>query len=135
MQRFVPLGPGKATMMYEVYRNKYSTDEDFTLIDDIYKRIMSEDKVLCAYAQKNINTGVFLNGELHPKMERGPLYFQKLVRDALTEHHELEKRVGEEIWPARQSLPECAVAAAKDMKLCAAVDCAMKNRVAAQVEL
>ncbi|KAG6056762.1 hypothetical protein E4U17_001985 [Claviceps sp. LM77 group G4] len=135
MQRFVPLGPGKATMMYEVYRNKNSTDEDFKLIDDIYKRIMSEDKVLCAYAQKNINRGVFLNGELHPKMERGPLYFQKLVRDALTNHYELEKRVGGEIWPARQSLPECAVAAAKDMKLCAAVDCSMNNRVAAQVEI
>jgi hypothetical protein len=120
-------------MKYEVYRNKNSTDEDFNLISDIYKRIMSEDKLLCASAQRNINTGVFVNGEMHPKMEKGPLYFQKLVRDSLAEHRELETRVGEEIWPARQSLPKSAVAAEKDMKFCSAVDCGKVNRVAVEV--
>ena len=29
MQRFVPHAAGKATMSYEVYRNKNATDEDF----------------------------------------------------------------------------------------------------------
>ncbi|KAG6038968.1 hypothetical protein E4U41_003423 [Claviceps citrina] len=133
IQRFVPLGPGKAIMKYEVYRNKNSTDEDFKFIDDIYKRIMSEDKALCANVQKNINTGVFMNGEMHPKMEKGPVYFQKLVRDALNEHHELERRVGCEIWPARQSLPKSAVATEKDMKFCSAVDCCKTNRVAIEM--
>ncbi|KAG5952881.1 hypothetical protein E4U53_007641 [Claviceps sorghi] len=128
MQRFVPLGPGKSIMKYEVYRNKNSSDEDFKLIDDIYKRIMSEDKVLCAATQRNVNTGVFISGELHPKMEKGPLYFQKLVRDALTKHHELEKRIGEEIWPARQSLPKSAVTAEKDIGFCCTVDCCKTNR-------
>lgn len=120
-------------MKYEVYRNKNSSDEDFKLIDDIYKRIMSEDKVLCANAQKNIDAGVFICGELHPKMEKGPLYFQELVRDALTEHHELEGRLGEEIWPARQSLPKSAAAVEKDMNFCSAVDCCKTNRVAVEV--
>jgi len=133
MQRFVPLGPGKAVMRYEVYRNKNSSDEDFKLIDDMYKRIMSEDKVLCANAQRNINTGVFINGEMHPKMEKGPLYFQKLVRDTLTEHHNLETEVGEEIWPARQTLPKSAVAAEKDINFCSAVNCGKVNRVAVEV--
>lgn len=120
-------------MKYEVYRNKNSGDEDFKFIDDIYKRVMSEDKVLCSNAQKNINTGVFVNGEMHPKMEKGALYFQKLVRDSLTEHYELETRVGEEIWPARQSLPKNAVSAEKDISFCSAVDCCKMNRVAAEV--
>ncbi|KAG6001106.1 hypothetical protein E4U21_004679 [Claviceps maximensis] len=133
IQRFVPLGPGKSIMKYEVYRNKHSTNQDFKLIDDIYKRIMSEDKVLCANAQKNINTGVFISGELHPEMEKGPLYFQKLVRKALTEHYELERRVGEEIRPAQQSLPTSAVSVGKDMKFCSAVDCGKTDRVAVEV--
>ncbi|KAG5926086.1 hypothetical protein E4U42_003674 [Claviceps africana] len=128
MQRFVPLGPGKSIMKYEVFRNRNSTNEDFKLIDDIYKRIMSEDKVLCVNTQRNINTGVFISGELHPKMEKGPLYFQKLVRDALTEHDELEKKVGHEIWPARQILSKSSVTTEKDMSFCSTVDCCKKNR-------
>ncbi|KZZ94259.1 Rieske [2Fe-2S] domain protein [Moelleriella libera RCEF 2490] len=133
IQKFVPLGAGKSIMRYEVYRNKKSSDEDFKYIDDVYKRVMSEDKVLCANAQKNINTGVFVNGEMHPKMEKGPLYFQKLVRDALMEHHQLEIKVGEEVWPARQTLPKSATATEKDLNFCSAVDCCKMNRVAVEV--
>ncbi|OAG44726.1 hypothetical protein AYO21_01216 [Fonsecaea monophora] len=77
IQRFVPSGPVKSTMRYEVYRNKNSSDEDFELVNQIYKRIMSEDKYLCVNTQKNLNAGVFVNGELHPRMEKGPLFFQK----------------------------------------------------------
>lgn len=133
IQKFVPLGAGKSIMRYEVYRNKKSSDEDFKYIDDVYKRVMSEDKVLCANAQKNINTGVFVNGEMHPKMEKGPLYFQKLVRDALMEHHQLETKVGEEVWPARQALPKSATATEKDLNFCSAVDCCKMNRVVVEV--
>lgn len=89
-------------MRYEVYRHKDATDEDFTLISDMYKRIMSEDKYLCIQSQKNLNAGVFVNGQLHPEMERGPLHFQKTVREVVTEHHKKEEAVGHEIWPAQQ---------------------------------
>ena len=54
IQKFAPISATKSTMRYEVYRNKNSGDEDFTVISDMYKRIMSEDKWLCANAQKNI---------------------------------------------------------------------------------
>ncbi|TLD21347.1 hypothetical protein PspLS_09262 [Pyricularia sp. CBS 133598] len=108
IQRFVPLGPSKSQMRYEVYRNKNSSDADFKTISDMYKRIMSEDKYLCANAQKNIDAGVFVNGELHPDLEKGPLFFQKTVREVVTEHWEKEQREngGEEIWPARQKVSE-----------------------------
>jgi hypothetical protein len=123
LQRFIPKGPDTSVMYYEVYRNKHSTDEEFQVINNIYKRIMSEDKYLCANAHKNIKAGVFVNGELHPKMEQGPLFFQKLVRELVTAHHKQEQKAKREIWPARQALPEDAEVSEKDIGFCSSVDC------------
>lgn len=110
-------------MKYEVYRNKTSSDEDFERVNQMYKRIMSEDKYLCNLAQKNINAGIFVNGELHPKMEKGPLYFQHLVRETLQVHYERERKAGRQIWPARQNLPESAVSSQKDIDFCSGLTC------------
>ena len=52
-----------AMIFGEVYRNNDATDEDFNIISDMYKRIMSEDKYLCINSQKNLTAGVFVNGE------------------------------------------------------------------------
>lgn len=104
MQRFTPLGPKKCVMRYEVYRHKDASDADFNIISDMYKRIMSEDKYLCILSQKNLNAGVFVNGQLHPEMERGPLHFQKTVREVVMEHHKKEEDVGHEIWPAQERI-------------------------------
>lgn len=123
MQKFVPHGATSSTMRYEVYRNKNSSDEDFELINQMYKRIMSEDKYLCNQAQKNITAGVFVNGELHPRMEKGPLYFQKLVREAIREHREREKLIKDEIWPARQGLPNRALESQEDIEFCSGLAC------------
>lgn len=118
MQRFVPISPTNCAMRYEVYRNKNSADEDFELINTMYKRIMSEDKYLCVEAQKNLNSGVFVNGELHPRMEKGPLYVQKVVRDLVTGHHKREEEAGHEIWPSRQPVPEGARTTQEDIEFC-----------------
>lgn len=118
MQRFVPVSPTKCSMRYEVYRNKASSNEDFELINQMYKRIMSEDKYLCINAQKNLNNGVFVNGELHPRMEKGPLYFQTAVREILQEHHKREEQEQQEIWPARQTLPAEASVSKEDEDFC-----------------
>ncbi|RMZ88477.1 hypothetical protein DV736_g4295, partial [Chaetothyriales sp. CBS 134916] len=122
-QRFVPRGPKSTLVRYEVFRNKNSSDEDFQLINEIYKRIMSEDKVLCDAAQRNINSGVFVNGEMHPKMEKGPLYFQKLVRESVTQHYKREQAAKAEIWPARQTLPTTASTTQKDLEFCSGLAC------------
>lgn len=120
-------------MRYEVYRNKNSSDEDFEIIDSMYKRIMSEDKYLCANAQKNLNTGVFVNGEMHPTMEKGPLFFQKSVRDLMQAHHKREVDANCEIWPARQALPKAASTSENDVGFCSAVDCCRINKDAIAV--
>lgn len=78
-------------MYYEVYRNKNASDEDFRLINEVYKRVMSEDKVLCELSQWNINQGTFINGEMHPRLEMGPLFIQKLVREDVTDYYKRHK--------------------------------------------
>lgn len=92
-------------MEYEVYRHKDATDADFEHIDSFFKRVLDEDKHLCNAAQKNLNAGVFVNGELHPDLESAPLYFQNTVRQVVMKHRQEENVKGEEIWPARRIMP------------------------------
>lgn len=91
LQRFIPHGPQSSTMYYEVYRNKNATDEDFASINEAYHRVMSEDKVLCELSQRNVNNGTFVNGEMHPRLEAGPLFIQKLCREDVMKVHSREK--------------------------------------------
>ncbi len=111
MQRFTPVGPGKSVMRYEVYRHKDATDEDFNLISDMYKRIMSEDKYLCTHTQTNLNAGVFIDGLLHPDLGMGPLHFQSTVREVVTEQFNKELAAGHEIWPAQKEVADVNAAA------------------------
>jgi hypothetical protein len=112
-------------MRYEVFRNTTSTLEQFQAVDEIYKRVMSEDKALCDAAQKNLNAGVFVNGELHPRLEQGPLHFQSQVRDTVTEHWGKEQALGREIHPARQEMPESKAGevSKEDISFCSGLAC------------
>lgn len=114
-------------MKYEVYRNKNSSDEEFETISSMYKRIMSEDKYLCVNVQKNLNAGVFVNGEMHPRMEKGPLFFQKKVREIIQAHYKQEVDANREIWPARQNISRTASTSEGDIDFCSALDCCKKQ--------
>lgn len=129
IQKFLPNGPSDSTMHYEVYRNKTSSEEDFKTIADTYARVMGEDKVLCDRAQQNLNAGVFINGELHPRWEKGPLFFQQTARKAITEHFHKEKQAGKEINPAMQRLPEGE--SNEDLEICASLACSARKEVLA----
>ena len=128
IQKFHPLGPSETNVTYEVYKNKHSSDEDFHIISDMYERVMREDKVLCDAAQKNLNRGVFVNGQLHPKWEKAPLFFQKTVREVITEHFQREKREGKEIWPARQKVVGNVGVSEEDEEICSGIACASEAR-------
>ena len=111
-------------MEYEVYRHNDASDEDFEKINSAFKRILGEDKWLCNLTQKNLEAGTYVNGPLHPDHEEGPLYFQGLVRQAVTEHRKLEEQSKRKIWPAaRVALPE----AEKEMAFCASLACEDTN--------
>ncbi|RYN29084.1 hypothetical protein AA0113_g5769 [Alternaria arborescens] len=129
MQKFMPKSPTESVMYYEVWKNKHSSQEDFLLISDTYKRVMGEDKVLCERAQKNIEAGIFVNGELHPHMEKGPLFFQKRCREIVMEHGMKEKKAGQKIWPAKQQLePTGTSAISKEMEdFCEGLACGNDN--------
>lgn len=118
MQRLVPTSATSCSMRYEVYRKRDSSDEDFEKITSIFKQIMSEDKDLCENAQKNLTSGVFVSAELHPRFEKGSLYFQNVVRELVTEFHKREEEAGHEIWPSRQTLPSEAKTSQDDIDFC-----------------
>jgi hypothetical protein len=127
IQKFLPDGAKKSSMHYEVYRNKHSSQEDFDVISKTYAKVMGEDKVLCNNAQKNINTGVYVTGQLHPKHEKAPIFIQGLIREAVNEHFKRERMEGREIWPARQQLPANATVTMEDVEICQGIACGVQN--------
>jgi rubrerythrin len=127
VQKFLPSSPTTCVMNYEIYRNKASSDEEFTRIAEIYERVMREDKVLCDAAQKNLDRGVFVNGQLHPKWEKAPLFFQNNVRQTITEHYEREKREGREIWPAKRTMRENVKVSDADEAICRGIECGVEG--------
>lgn len=108
-------------MEYEVYRHRDASDKDFQHIDSFFKRVLAEDKYLCNAAQKNLNAGIFVNGQLHPELESAPLFFQRTVRHLLVTHREKEQNEGKEIWPARQR--STGSATAEDVAFCSGLAC------------
>ncbi|XWW92648.1 hypothetical protein V2A60_000573 [Cordyceps javanica] len=132
IQRCVPISAAQTHMEYEVYRSTDATEAAFTEISEFFKNIMMEDKELCNGAQKNLNGGIFLNGELHPRAEKGPLFFQMLTRNLITDHYEDEQATGAEIWPA---VPKHRVSATiqKDVDLCNKLDCAASSLTSAEL--
>ena len=57
-------------MEYEGYRHNEAPDDKFQEISDIFKQVLREDKGLCNAAQHNLNSGIYLNGQLHPELEK-----------------------------------------------------------------
>lgn len=130
IQKFIPQSANSSKMGYEIYRNRNSADTDFKAISDMYARVMAEDKVLCNNAQKNLDRNVFINGQLHPKYEKAPLFFQSTVRQVITEHFELEKSEGREVWPAKRKLQCNAQRSEKDEEICASLSCGNPKQLA-----
>lgn len=123
MMRCVPTSAHHCSMEYEVYRHRSATDEGFERIDSMFKRILGEDKWLCNHAQKNLDRGVFVSGELHARMEKEPLFFQQKVREMVRAHRREQEKLKREIWPARQVLPKGSTSNEEDELFCAGLAC------------
>lgn len=131
IQRFIPTGPASSSMHYQIFKNRTSSEEDFRMVADLYHRVVSEDKDLCAGSQKNLNAGIFVSGNLHPRLEHGPLFFQGVHRRSIRAHYKLEQEAGQPIWPARQRLPATAEANKEDEALCSSLTCVAQQDVLA----
>lgn len=133
-------------MQYEVYRHKDASDEVFKEIDSFFKQVENEDKQLCNGAQENLNSGVYVSGNLQPFDEKvcpyllvarrfslvtfckGVLHFQELVKTSLFKHREKEEAEGREIWPSTrktmksQSLDE-------EIDFCSKLECGINSQL------
>ncbi|KAL4975290.1 hypothetical protein BDW66DRAFT_160597 [Aspergillus desertorum] len=75
-------------------------ENEFNAILAFYRQVLDEDRELCEGVQQSLRTGVFMNGELHPEKEKGPIRFQESLKEMVMEHAMEEERLGGEIWPA-----------------------------------
>ena len=100
-----------------------ATDDEFNYIDSFFKRVLDEDKHLCNSAQRNLNAGVFVNGELHPMLESAPIFFQNVVRRLVMGHRNDEKVKGEDIWPASCPLSGLTPTEEEDAEFCSTLEC------------
>jgi hypothetical protein len=105
-------------MRYEVYRHKESSDEDFQSIYQAYRLIVSENEAIYNSAQGNLDSRTSADGEVQPRNADSPLYFQTIVRDLVESHQKREATSHEQIWPARQRLPQDAAVSKEDVDFC-----------------
>lgn len=127
LQRFLPQSPNTTKMHYQIFRNINAKQEHFDLINDLYKQVMNEDKGLAAGVQKNLERGLFINGQLNPRVESAVLHQQARTREIVKEHSEKEKVAGRQIWPAAQ-VPSTNKASQEDEEFCASLACAPSNQ-------
>lgn len=112
-------------MEYEVYRKVDGDPAEFEKVDQLFKRVLSEDKWLCNETQKSLAAGVYVNGPLHPAYESGPLYFQSIVKKAVLEHRKEEEKQKSFIWPAS---PAVGSSAGEDEAFCAGLSCGSESK-------
>lgn len=60
---------------------------------------------------------------------KGPLYFQKVTRDLVRSHHEIEARLSREIWPATPQY-KLAENTREDIELCDKIKCSSSEQLA-----
>ncbi|KAL5001027.1 Rieske [2Fe-2S] iron-sulfur domain-containing protein [Aspergillus recurvatus] len=105
IQCMIPVTATTSKIVNEVYRHRAATDNEFNAILAFYRQVLNEDRELCEGVQRSLRTGVFMNGELHPEKERGPIRFQESLKEMVMEHAKEEERLGFEIWPAVPKTP------------------------------
>lgn len=107
-------------MEYEVYRKIDGNSEEFDRVNQLFKRVLAEDKWLCNETQKNLEAGIYVNGPMHPDYEAGPLYFQSLVKTAIFAHRKEEEKQKSLIWPA---VPDVESRVDEEEAFCTGLSC------------
>jgi phenylpropionate dioxygenase-like ring-hydroxylating dioxygenase large terminal subunit len=103
LMRSIPTSATTTRQEYDVYRltTPHATPEAHARMTAFYRKVVDEDFTLCEAVQKNIERGIFQNGQLHPFHEEGVMAFQNMVLDVLKEQVQLEKEAGRELWAAK----------------------------------
>jgi len=83
VERFDPVNPKRTRLRYS-YALAPGAMEDDTDILRVSSEVTAEDIAICEAVQRNLDTGVYDEGWLSPRHERGVAAFQGWVRAALT---------------------------------------------------
>ena len=79
LEQFVPLGPGVTRVAYRYFSRDGTLDEE---VSRLSKLLLMEDAAICEAVQRNLDAGIYEQGVLSPRHERGVELFQRLVRRA-----------------------------------------------------
>ncbi|KAF5098053.1 hypothetical protein DV451_003565 [Geotrichum candidum] len=99
--RVVPITPTRTILQYDIYKKKGIEQAEIDDFVEFLQQVEIEDFDLCEATQKNLNTGVYSTGFLHPEKERGVLFYQNMVRDLVVSHLEKEEKAGQQINVAK----------------------------------
>ncbi|KAF9520357.1 hypothetical protein BS47DRAFT_1387388 [Hydnum rufescens UP504] len=67
----VPISAVETRMKYDVFKRKTISAEDLRDYITFYEQVEDEDFMLCCATQRNLNTGIYSRGILHPEKEVG----------------------------------------------------------------
>ena len=99
--RVVPITPTRTILQYDIYKKKGIDQAEIDDFVEFLQQVEIEDFDLCEATQKNLNTGVYSTGFLHPEKERGVLFYQNMVRDLVVSHLEKKEKAGQQINVAK----------------------------------
>jgi choline monooxygenase len=83
VERVRPLGPRRLGLQRWFW--SAAAAEDAAEAMQRSKAVMDEDLAICEAVQRNLAAGIYRTGRLAPESEAGTVYFQTLVREALTD--------------------------------------------------
>jgi phenylpropionate dioxygenase-like ring-hydroxylating dioxygenase large terminal subunit len=78
--RINPLSVHETELIYTFMSRKDFSTEEAEKFFSFVKDITDEDIELCEQVQRNLETGLFPQGSLHPEKENGVFYFHELVK-------------------------------------------------------
>lgn len=81
-------------MHYQIFHRKNCKPGFFEKIDTLYQQIMSEGKALACSVQNNMERGLFINGQMHPRVESAILHMQSRTPEIVGEYAEQERAAG-----------------------------------------
>ena len=79
-----PLGTKKTEIAFTFHVNEGTDEKTVAEFKNFIEEVTDEDIEVCLSVQKNMDSGSYQSGFLHEERENGVIYFQELVRNAVS---------------------------------------------------
>jgi len=131
--RVVPKDVNRTVLQYDIYGKKGAHSSEVEDFVTFLKEVEQEDFDLCEATQRNLNSGVYMTGQLHPIKENGVLFYQAKTKEMIMDHLRLEKEAGKEIFPANAGLKYAGEEGKKADAFCKSLECLAGNGISASL--